>query len=143
MYQEKEGDSNDFFSYVFLRSAPLPKQSVQMQCMDEEQTYQTRDEYLKEMFHCLLTFFTRYMQYRFGNSQGQVDLDQLGPQHISKLNEYFESFGYTLHIEVFQDRQAFLDWDKDQSQTSEPSLSDYFLNFQTRTRYYHLHFSEC
>jgi len=172
MYQEKEGNEEDFFEFIFLRKHPLSKKSVQFQFLKQENLYLNRELYLKEMFQTLLTFFTKSMMHYFGDENNHVNLDNIPLHQIEKLRQYFESFGITFEFEIYNNREEFLKKQKDDqellqyqieqhitnsilntdpnnskiiknnliSENNEETLEDYFFNFQTKSKYYHLVF---
>jgi hypothetical protein len=146
IYQEKEGSTDEFFSFVFSRSEPKPKKSIHFQYITDgpiAQTRQEKEEHWKDVFDFLVTIFTKAMQHFYRNEQNQVNLDQLTQKQMDRVKSYFESFGVTFTIEIYPNKKSFELTKQPETidKEDEPSLTDYFLNFQTKERYYHLSFS--
>ena len=145
MISEQEGTSDDFFNFVFCRPQPKPKKSIQFQYLTDlpyGQTKSQKEAYWKEIFDFLLTTFTKAMQHFYRDEYNRVNLDQLSMSDIHKIQQYFESFGCSFDIEIYANRDEFEKAKPAEviTQDDEPSLSDYFFNFKTNLRYYHLIF---
>jgi hypothetical protein len=153
MYQQKEGNEDDFFQFIFLRKNPLSRKSVQFQFLNDQNLFENRELFLKEMFQTLLTFFIKSMMHYYGDENNHVNLDNLNLNQIDKLREYFESFGITFELEIYNNREKFLKKQKENQkileyeienhlilEKKEETLEDYFFNFQTKSKYYHLFF---
>ena len=86
----KNIESSEFIPFIFNNS-PKSKNSINMD-------FQTNN--LKELFEDLLDIFTQGMKIKYGNSNNKVDLSQLSKTNIVYFNEYFNSFGFNLNIQI-------------------------------------------
>lgn len=91
----KEGDPNDFINFIFSHN-PKEKHSVKLELGNCHKDTKIG----LHIFQELLMIFTEGSKYLFGNHD-KVDITNLCKTDIDLLNKYFESFGFTLHVEVF------------------------------------------
>jgi hypothetical protein len=54
---------------------------------------------IKEKFEFLLEFVTKLCKYFYGNSMGQVNLDEMTPQQFNIIDSYVNSIGYSCKFE--------------------------------------------
>ena len=92
----KEIDLYQFSTNVFTNSCKDPM-SIQLTVED--------DKDILDIFEMLIIIFTEGMKKKFGNYDSSknmliVDLDYLTPDDFSKINQYFNSFGFNCIYQV-------------------------------------------
>ena len=70
---------------------PQPKFSIQIQLENSN---------IKELFEAMLMLTTHGMKKIFGSSEGKVNLSELTKKDIPDFNQYFQSFGMLINIEI-------------------------------------------
>ena len=70
---------------------PQPKFSIQIQLENSN---------IKELFEAMLMLTTHGMKKIFGSSEGKVNLSELTKKDIKYFNQYFQSFGMLINIEI-------------------------------------------
>tara|TARA_B100002051_G_C16682899_1_gene610892 strand:- start:12 stop:458 length:447 start_codon:yes stop_codon:yes gene_type:complete len=91
----KEGGSDEFIKFIFSNK-PKGKNTVKLELGPCEKDIKIG----LHIFQELLMIFTEGSKYLFGK-EDKVDITKLCKEDIELLNEYFESFGFTLHIDIF------------------------------------------
>lgn len=91
----KQGNPDDFINFIFSNK-PKEKNSVKLELGPCENNIKIG----LHIFQELLMIFTEGSKYLFGK-ENKVDITKLCKEDIHLLNEYYESFGFTLHIDVF------------------------------------------
>lgn len=92
----KEGDHDEFIHYLFS-SEPKPKDSIQLELCNEDET----KNIYHHVFEQLLMIFVDGLKYFYGDSEGKVSIDQLSEQDIDKMNLYFQSMNYKIHLSIY------------------------------------------
>lgn len=92
-----EGSVDDLVNLLFKRNAPYGRGEVRIDPMD------MGIRRVSELFEFLLTFFTKAMRSRFGNS---IDLSTISHDEIQNFKSYFEGVGYTFNVMHFHPYQV-------------------------------------
>ena len=53
----------------------------------------------KDMFECMMMFLTNGLKYKYGNSQGIVDMNKLTTKNWLEVQQHFRSFGMILYYD--------------------------------------------
>ena len=88
MSQEMELDK--IIDTIFSKE-PQPKFSIQLQFENSN---------VKELFEIMLMITTNGMRLQFGNPEGKVNLEDLNKKDIQKFNQYMNSFGMSIFIDI-------------------------------------------
>ena len=91
----KEGNNNDFINFIFSNK-PKEESAVKLELGPCKKDIKIG----LHIFQELLMIFTEGSKYLFGKDN-KVDIRSLGNDDIKLLNKYFNSFGFTLHIDKF------------------------------------------
>ena len=90
-----DGDADEFTIFLFSEP-PKEKNSIKLELKPSKEKIHIG----LHIFQELLMIFTEGSKYLFGK-ENKVDITKLCKEDIHLLNEYYESFGFTLHIDVF------------------------------------------
>ena len=86
-----EGTLDDFIDRL-VSSPPGNPKSIQLELLAEESDIPTA-------FNILIEIFSKTMRYLYGDRNGRVELDDMGPEELDKMSKYFGSFGFQLFVE--------------------------------------------
>ena len=106
------GDGDDFTIFLFSEP-PKEKNSIKLEL-------NSKDKDIKiglMIFQELLMIFTAGIKYHFSEDE-KVDITKLTEENIKLINEYFESIGFTISIDVFSIGEYL----------TNMKLPNYFLN---------------
>jgi hypothetical protein len=108
----KEGDGNDFIKFLFS-CKPKEKNSIKLELSD-------KPDHIRiglHIFQELLMIFTEGIDYLFFK-ENDKNISNLNEDNIILMNQYFNSFGFIIHIEIFTIKD-YLD---------NMKMPNYFLN---------------
>jgi len=91
----KEGNNNDFILFIFSNK-PKEENAVKLELGPCKKDIKIG----LHIFQELLMVFTEGSKYLFGKDN-KMDITSLRNDDIQLLNKYFNSFGFTLHIDKF------------------------------------------
>lgn len=86
----QELDLEEIAQQIFA-SEPKPKFSIQIQIENSN---------IKELFEALLMLATHGMKKIYGSPDGKVNLSELTKKDIKYFNQYFQSFGMLIQIDI-------------------------------------------
>ena len=92
----KEGHHDEFIHYLFS-SEPKPKDSIQLELPNDDET----KNIYHHIFEQLLMIFVDGLKYFYGDSEGKVSINQLSEEDINKMNLYFQSMNYKIHLSIY------------------------------------------
>ena len=93
----------DELAETIFYDLPKSKFSIQIQ-------FDTND--VKNLFESLLSLTTNGMRIKFGDNNGKVNLSNLTEQNLINFNEYMNSFGIQMKIEVEKFKPLLKDYEK-------------------------------
>ena len=91
-----DGDADDFTIFLFSKK-PQEKNSIKLELNDNIENLHIG----LHIFQELLMIFTSGIKYLFGNGNESVNITLLTEEDIKLMNQYFESMGFKIIIEVF------------------------------------------
>lgn len=89
-----EGTLDDFIDRL-VSAPPQNPHSIKLEIIDEETNNDT-------VFNILVEIFSKTMRYLYSDRTGKVELDDLGETELTKMTNYFASFGFKLFLEKFE-----------------------------------------
>jgi hypothetical protein len=102
----KEGDIHELVKNIFSKP-PEPPNSI---CI-------SFDNYtLKETFEDILTFLVEGLKIKYANEENKVDLYNMTDEQMQHINNYMNSIGLTLNLQLFN----IVEWLFDKSRTYIP-----------------------
>ena len=121
----KEGDHDDFINYLYS-NAPKDAGEVKLELPLNEPG---KNLGLHE-FEQLLMIFVDGLKYFYGEN-GKVDINVLTEDDIQKVNSYFLSMNYEVHLDIFPTMNEYIfkypNYFKDQKHiTNTTELKDYY-----------------
>ena len=121
----KEGDHDDFINYLYS-NAPKDAGEVKLELPLNEPG---KNLGLHE-FEQLLMIFVDGLKYFYGIN-GKVDINVLTEDDIQKVNSYFLSMNYEVHLDIFPTMNEYIfkypNYFKDQKHiTNTTELKDYY-----------------
>ena len=137
----KEGKHNDFIQYLFSNE-PQSANSIQLELPIEDSNKNIN----LHIFEQLLMIYVDGLKFFYGVN-GTVSLNTLSHEQISKVNQYFISFGYQVNIDTFEtinDYQfKFPDYFKNKEHIkNNTQFSDFFYEiFDQNNKAYRISFS--
>ena len=138
----KEGDHSEFIVYLFS-SEPKPRNTIVLESPPLD-PHKNRGLHI---FEQLLMIFVDGLKYFHGNHENKVDVNTLTKEDISKIKLYFESMGYTSHVDIFETVFEYQfkhpNYFKDKSKiTPDTQLDDFYYEiFGTNNRVFRVSFS--
>jgi hypothetical protein len=89
------GDGDDFTIFLFSEP-PKEKNSIKLELKQEDKDIKIG----LMIFQELLMIFTAGIKYHFSKDE-KVDITKLTEENINLINEYFESVGFIINIDIF------------------------------------------
>lgn len=86
---------------------------------------------LEELFQQLLMMFTEGMKMFYGDNNGKVDLTRLSENDFSKIQKYFQSFGFDVSYKIKP-----LNYFEPSSLNTKKELKDHCLRLRTQNCIY-------
>lgn len=125
MTEYKDGSHKDFIEYLYGSEPRSPNTITVISPSDDP-----RKNPGLHIFEQLLMIFVDGLKYFYGIN-GKVELNEISSTHVSKIQEYFASFGYQAIVETFDTiheyQFRFPNYFKDQHKiTSSSVLKDFF-----------------
>ena len=99
----KEGSGNDFTNFIFS-SKPKEKNTIKLEL-------NPCDKNIKiglHLFQELLMIFTDGINFLFSSENKILNISELKEEDIDLMNQYFQSFGFMITIDIF-DMKQYLD----------------------------------
>jgi hypothetical protein len=93
----KEGDHDEFIAYLF-GADPRPPNTVVL----ESPSVDPAKHINLHIFEQLLMIFVDGLKFFYGNREGRVDVNELGTRDIARMNRYFHSLNYSVHVDLFE-----------------------------------------
>ena len=90
-----KGDADEFTIFLFSEK-PKEKQSIKLELNPSKEKIHTG----LHIFQELLMIFTAGMKYLF-SEEDKLDITKLDEKDIQLMNQYFESMGFQVNVEVF------------------------------------------
>ena len=90
------GDGNDFIQYIFS-SPPKEPNSIKLQLDPPNKGIKLP----LHIFQELLMIFIMGMKYVYSGSTNTLSIEKITKENIQELNNYFQSFGFTVKVEKF------------------------------------------
>lgn len=90
-----DGDGDDFTIFLFSEP-PKEKNSIKLELSPSKEKIHIG----LHIFQELLMIFTAGMKYLFSIDE-KLDITQLKKEDIQLMNQYFESIGFTITVEIF------------------------------------------
>tara|TARA_B100000161_G_C33469269_1_gene377229 strand:- start:3 stop:446 length:444 start_codon:yes stop_codon:yes gene_type:complete len=121
----KEGNHDDFINYLYS-NAPKDAGEVKLELPLNEPG---KNLGLHE-FEQLLMIFVDGLKYFYGEN-GKVDINKLTKEDIQRVNRYFLSMNYEVHLDIFPTMNDYIfkypNYFKDQKHiTNSTELKDYY-----------------
>ena len=121
----KEGNHDDFINYLYS-NAPKDAGEVKLELPLNEPG---KNLGLHE-FEQLLMIFVDGLKYFYGEN-GKVDINKLTKEDIQRVNRYFLSMNYEVHLDIFPTMNDYIfkypNYFKDQKHiTNTTELKDYY-----------------
>lgn len=91
-----DGDADDFTIFLFSKN-PQEKNSIKLELNDNTENLHIG----LHIFQELLMIFTGGIKYLFGYGKESVNITILTEKDIELMNQYFESMGFKIIIEIF------------------------------------------
>ena len=85
---------------TIISEPPKPANSIQLEFSDIENNITS-----KELFELLLMMFTEAMKVLYGEN-GRVELSKISRNNFNRINEYFNSFGFTINYEILPENDT-------------------------------------
>lgn len=122
--EEHDGSHEEFIRFIFSKP-PKDEKSISL-----ELPLETDRNIGLHIFEQLLMIFTDGSRYLYGEN-GKVNVNKLNVNSIDNLNKYFESFGFTIIVEIFETihdyKFKFPNYFKNQKNIKpETKLEDYY-----------------
>lgn len=114
-------------SETIFNDIPKPANSIQLD-FSENNGLTTKD-----IFEILLTLFQRGMIIHYGDEKGRVDLTKVSDSDFDKMNEYFNSFNFSVYYSVKP-------IDHVEENIEKKVLRDYYLRIRTNYLAYYIWF---
>ena len=137
----KEGKHNDFIQYLFSND-PQPENSIQLELPIDDSNKNIN----LHIFEQLLMIYVDGLKFFYGVN-GKITLNTLTHEQITKVNQYFISFSYQVHVDVFESMNdyqfKFPNYFKNQEHIkNNTQLSDFFYEiFDQNNKAYRISFS--
>jgi hypothetical protein len=94
------------FAKKIFTNEPKDKFSIQLHLNTEEMD-------MGDLFEFLLLVFTNGLRILYGNNNEKVDLSTLNNEQLTKVNDYFNSFGFdTSYIIYSEEMESVIDFNK-------------------------------
>ncbi len=90
---------------------------------------------IEGLFQQLLMMFTEAMKIHYGNEGNKVDLSRLSLQDFAKINQYFNSFGFSVYHKVKP-----VNFIEPPDTKEKKVLKDYYVRLRSGARMYILSF---
>jgi len=96
-YKEEviDGSIDDFIDFLYSQP-PLPANQV---VFDWGTILEGSNQPIDDLFQGLLEIWTKGMSRLFGNQSGTVDLDCLNYENASRMEQYFNSMGFSIYFQ--------------------------------------------
>ena len=122
----KESDHSEFIQYLYC-SEPKPKGTITLESPLDDPNKNIN----LHIFEQLLMIFVDGLKFFYGNEQGKVNLSELTKENIQRIDQYFQSMNYKIHLEYFEtihDYQfKFPNYFRNQDKiTKETKLEDFY-----------------
>ena len=92
----KDGTHEEFITFLFTKP-PQEKGSIKLELPLSDDTKNKHHH----IFEQLLMIFVDGLKYLHGDNQGKVSIEYLTTENINIMNQYFESFNYTLLLSIY------------------------------------------
>ena len=114
---------------TIISEPPKPANSIQLEFSDIENNITS-----KELFELLLMMFTEAMKVLYGEN-GRVELSKISRNNFNRINEYFNSFGFTINYEILPENDTTkIDY------VEKKELKDYYMRLKSNNLLYIISF---
>ena len=114
---------------TIISEPPKPANSIQLEFSDIENNITS-----KELFELLLMMFTEAMKVLYGEN-GRVELSKISRNNFNRINEYFNSFGFTINYEILPENDTTkIDY------VEKKKLKDYYMRLKSNNLLYIISF---
>lgn len=114
---------------TIISKPPKPANSIQLEFSDIENNITS-----KELFELLLMMFTEAMKVLYGEN-GRVELSKISRNNFNRINEYFNSFGFTINYEILPENDTTkIDY------VEKKELKDYYMRLKSNNLLYIISF---
>ncbi len=129
-----EGTLDDFIDSL-VSAPPQKENSIKLELVEEEDNMET-------VFNVLIEIFSKASKYLYGDSNGRVDLDEMGLEDLEKMSKYFKSFGFHIYVEKFEgeNRNKTSFGTTEEKPIKGHELKAHCLKFQTSRNFYIIYF---
>jgi len=114
---------------TIISEPPKAANSIQLEFSDIENNITS-----KELFELLLMMFTESMKVLYGEN-GRVELSKISRNNFNRINEYFNSFGFTINYEILPENDTTkIDY------VEKKELKDYYMRLKSNNLLYIISF---